>query len=133
MTECDICHTKRKKQNRKKHEQMKKHKYYCSNLIINKYIVNKDELDNFKDVFKSHFVSHKKTFNSFGVLIVCKMNGEVTDEIKPSSLVMEKKYTAFVKMLDGECGIRPCFEFIDDYCSTDNLYDEINFIFISDF
>ena len=34
------------------------------------------------------------------------MNGEVIDEIKvPSSLVMEKKYTAFAKMLDGECGL----------------------------
>ena len=33
------------------------------------------------------------------------MNGEVTDEIKlPSSLVMEKKYTAFGKMLDGDVG-----------------------------
>ena len=35
-------------------------------------------------------------------------------------------------MLDGECGIRPCFEFINDYFFFDNLYDEINIIFISD-
>ena len=63
------------------------------------------------------------------------MNGEVTDEIikLPSSFVMEKKYTAFGKMLDGECGIRPYFEYIDDYFFIDNLYDEINILFISDF
>ena len=43
------------------------------------------------------------------------MNGEVSDENKlPSSLVMEKKYSAFGKMLDGEGGIRPCFEYIGD-------------------
>ena len=36
--ECDICLTKIKKQNRKKHKQTKKHKYYYSNLIINKFI-----------------------------------------------------------------------------------------------
>ena len=70
----------------------KKHKYYCSNLFINKYIVNKGEFDNFKNFFKSHFVTHKKKFNSFAVSIVCKMNAKVTDKIKlPSSLIMEKK------------------------------------------
>ena len=90
--QCDICLTKMKKQNRKKHKQTKKHKHYCSNLIINKHIVNKDEFDNFKDIFKSHYVSHKTKFNNFGVLIVFKMNGEVSDEIKlPSSRVMQKK------------------------------------------
>ena len=134
MIECDVCLTKIKKQNRKKHKQTKKHKYYSSSLITNKYIVNKDDIDNFKDNFKSDYASHKKQFNSFCVLIVCKMNGEVIDEIKlPSSIVMEKKYTAFGKMLDGECGIRPCFEYINDYFFIDNLYDEINIIFISDF
>ena len=62
------------------------------------------------------------------------MNGEVTDEIKsPSSLNIVKKYTAFGKMVDGECGIRPCFENINDYFFIDNLYDEINIIFIPDF
>ena len=62
------------------------------------------------------------------------MNGEVSNKVKlPSSLVMEKRYTAFKKMLDGECGIRPCFEYINDYFFIDNFADEINIIFISDF
>ena len=134
MEECDICLTKIKKQNRIKHEQSKKQRYFLSNLIIKKYIVNKDEFNNFKDIFKSDYVSHKKKFYNFGVLIVCKTNGEVSNKVKlPSSLVMEKKYTAFSDMLDSECGIRPCFEYIDDYFFIDNVYDEINNIFISDF
>ena len=62
------------------------------------------------------------------------MNGEVSNKVKlSSSLVMEKKYTAFGKMLDGECGIRPCFEYINDYFFINNHYDEMNIIFISDF
>ena len=62
------------------------------------------------------------------------MNGEVTHEIKlPYSFILEKKYTAFGKMLDGEYGIKPCFEYINDYVFIDNLYDEINIIFITDF
>ena len=54
MYKCDICLAKINKRNKKKHEQSKKHNYYCSKLIIKKYIVNKNESDNFKDDFKSH-------------------------------------------------------------------------------
>ena len=62
------------------------------------------------------------------------MNEKVIDEIRlPSSLVLEKKYTAFGKMLDGECGIKPCYDYIDDYFFINNLYDEVIIIFISDF
>ena len=62
------------------------------------------------------------------------MNGKVFKEIKlPSSLVMEKRYTAFGKMLDGECGIKLRSKYIQDYFFIDNLYDEINIIFISGF
>ena len=62
------------------------------------------------------------------------MKGEICDESKlPSSFVMEKKYTAFGRKLEGECGIRPCYEYIDDYFFIDSLYDEVNFMFVSDF
>ena len=57
--DCDICLTKIKKQNRKKHEQMKKHKYYCSNLIINKHIVNKMNLIILK-IYLNHTMSPVK-------------------------------------------------------------------------
>ena len=94
----------------------------------------KNDISKFEDIFESHYVSHKKKVNSFGVLIICKKNGEVSNKFKlPSSLVMEKKYTDFDKMLDGECGMRPCYEYIDDYVFIDSLNDEINIIFISDF
>ena len=58
MEECDICLSRIKKRNRIKHEQSKKHKYLLSNLIINKNIVKNNEFDNFKDIFKSHYVNH---------------------------------------------------------------------------
>ena len=38
-----------KKRNKNKHEQSKEHKYF-SNLIVNKYIVIKEEIDKFKDI-----------------------------------------------------------------------------------
>ena len=62
------------------------------------------------------------------------MNGEVSSKVKlPSSLIKEKKYTAFGKKVDGECGIKPCYEYIDDYFFINNLYDEIFIICVSDF
>ena len=64
MYECDICLAKINKRNKNKHEQSKKHKYYCSNLIINKYIVNKDEFKIFKGIFKTHCISHKKNLTT---------------------------------------------------------------------
>ena len=83
---------------------------------------------------KSHYVDHKNKFNSFTVLVVCKMNGEVIDEIKLSSYVaMEKKYRLYNKILDGERGIRSCYEYINDCFFINEDYDEINIIFISDF
>ena len=61
------------------------------------------------------------------------MKGEINNKVKlPSSLVMEKKYTAFGKRLNGECGIRSCSEYIGDYFFIDSVYDEIIIIFISD-
>ena len=36
-------------------------------------------------------------------------------------------------MLDGECGIKSCYKYIQDYFLIENLHDEINIIFISDF
>ena len=44
MYECDICLAKIKKGNKNKHGKSMKHKNYCSNLIINKYIVKKMNL-----------------------------------------------------------------------------------------
>ena len=46
---------------------------------------------------------------------------------------MEKKYSAFGKIICYKCVLRPCFEYIDDCFFIDDLYDEINIIFISDF
>ena len=95
--------------------------------------MNKDEFNNFKGIFKSHYINHKKSFNNFNVLIVSKTNGKVTVNIKlPSLFVMEKKKSAFRKIVYYKCGLRQCFESIDDCFFIDDLYDEINILCISD-
>ena len=64
MEESNICLTK-KKRNKNKHQQSKKHKYFLSNVIKNKYIVRKDETDKFKDILQSYYDKHKKKFDNF--------------------------------------------------------------------
>ena len=59
MKECDICLSTIKKQNKNKHQQSKKHKYFLPNLIINKYIVRNEEIDKFKDILQSYYEEHK--------------------------------------------------------------------------
>ena len=54
MEECNICLATIKKRNKTKHEQSKKHKYFLSNLIINKYIVKNNEIDKYKDILQSY-------------------------------------------------------------------------------
>ena len=70
MYQCDICLTKNKKRNKKKHEKSMKHKYFLSNMIVNKYIVKKDDIGKFKDILQSYCNEHKKKFNEFTVTII---------------------------------------------------------------
>ena len=72
MEECVICLTEDKKQNKSKHQQSKKHRYFLSNLILNEYIVRNDEIDNFKDILQSYYGKHKRKFNKFSVWIIWK-------------------------------------------------------------
>ena len=60
MYECDIYLTEIKKRNKNKHEKPMKHKYFLSNLIINKYIVKNNEIDRFKDIVQSYYDEHKE-------------------------------------------------------------------------
>ena len=60
MEECDICLTKTKKRNRNKQEQSTKHKYFSSNLNINKYIVKIKKLIFLKISFNHSMMSIKK-------------------------------------------------------------------------
>ena len=91
---CDICLTKIKKQNEKKHQQSKKHKYFLTNLFIKKYIVRNDGIDKFKDFLRSYYDKHKKKFDNFGVWIIWKKENEIVCEIKlPYEVIIEKRYS----------------------------------------
>ena len=150
MEECDICLTKIKKPKKNKHQQSKKHKYFLSNLIINKYIVRNNEIDKFKDILQSYYDKHKKKFDYVDVLIICKRGNETVREIQiPNKVIIEKRYD-----IPGDINRMPvklirstiphdnngpiiwtgsCVDYLDNYYNFDNDFcDEINIIFISD-
>ena len=60
MEEFDICLTKIKERNRIKHKQSKKHKYFLSNLIIYKYVVKVNKIDNFEVILQPYCDKHKR-------------------------------------------------------------------------
>ena len=37
-----------------------KHRYFLTNMIVNKYIVKKDDIDKFKDILQSYYDEHEK-------------------------------------------------------------------------
>ena len=88
MEECNICLTKIKNQNKNRHEQSKKHKYF-PNLIINKYIAQKPEIDNSRDIIQSYCDKHKKKFDNFSVCVMWKKN----DVLIKKDFCFEHNYT----------------------------------------
>ena len=71
MKECNICLTKINKRNKNEHEQSRKHKYiFFSNLIINKYVIQNDEIDNKYDILQRYHDEHKKKFIRFRIDII---------------------------------------------------------------
>ena len=73
---CEISHSLLQRKNKTKHDNTKKHKY-CSNLILNTYIVKDVKLDEFKDVLSKYCFDHIKKFNSFTVRVYWKVNNEI--------------------------------------------------------
>ena len=73
MYTCEICDTYLLKRNKTKHEQSKKHKYFYSNLILNRYIIKNVEVNKFKDVFNPYFIAHTRKFNFFTISISLRL------------------------------------------------------------
>ena len=62
--------SRRKRRNKNKHEQSKKHKCF-SNLNINKYIIRNHEIDEFKDIIQTYYNNRKKKFDDVSVCVTC--------------------------------------------------------------
>ena len=73
MYRCDICDIYLLKGNKTKHEQSKKHKYYYSNMILNRYVIKNVKISEFKDEFNPNFIEHSRKFNFFTISIFLRL------------------------------------------------------------
>ena len=136
MEKCDICLIKIKKRNKNKHQQSKKHKYFLSNLIINKYIVRNDEIEKFKDILQSYYDEHKKKFNEFTVRIIWKKINMIINKITvPCTNTYQKTHPFRPFMFEipiyVEVSSHEFLDIVNSNCVYNIITDEINIIFIS--
>ena len=138
MYECEICLAKIKKRNKNKHEKSMKHRYFLSNMIVNKYIVKKDDFDKFKDILQSYCDEHKKKFNEFTVTIIWKRDDMIKNKIsvpQTNTLQRTDMYKPFMFEIPIYVRLSECkfLDIIDRNCVYNIISDEIDIIFISEF
>ena len=93
MYECDICRAKIKKRNKNKHEKSMEHRYFLSNMIVNKYIVKNKDINKFKDIPQSYYDEHKKKMNEYTVKIIWKTNDMIINKISiPCTITLRRTH-----------------------------------------
>ena len=76
MYRCELCNTILQESNKTKHKRTKKHEY-CSNLILNRYVIKIVEVIKFKDIYNPYFTAHTRKFDSFTLsFLLGKYDGE---------------------------------------------------------
>ena len=94
MYECSICLAKIKRGNKNKHEKSMKHRYFLSNMIVDKYIVKNKDNNKFKDILQSYCDEHKNKFNEFSITIFWKKNDMIINKISiPRTITLQKTNT----------------------------------------
>ena len=136
MYECDICLAKIKKRNKNKHEKSMKHRYFLSNMIVNKYIVKNIDINKFKDVLQSHCDEHKKKFKDFTVTIIWKKNDMILNNISISrSITLQRTHMFKPDMFEIPIYVklseREFLDIVDGNYVYNIISNEIDILFIS--
>ena len=136
MYECDICLAKIKKQNKNKHEKSMKHRYFLSNMIVNKYIVKNIDINKFKDILQSYCDELKNKFNEFTVSIIWKKNDTIINKISiPRTITLQRTHVFKPDMFEIPIYVkvseREFQDIVDRNCAYNITSDEIDIIFIS--
>ena len=136
MYECYICLAKIKKRNKNKHEKLMKHRYFLSNMMVNKYIVKINDINKFKNILLSYCDEHEKKFNEFTVTIIWKKNDMIINRISiPCRITLRRthmfkpdvfKIPIYVKVSEREF-----LDIVDRTCANNIISDEVNRIFVS--
>ena len=106
MKECNICLSKIKNRNKKKHCSTKKHKNFL-NLNLKKYFVRNPEIDKIKDIIQPIYKNHKEKFDDFSAFVMWKKNDVLINWISgPITITLEKPYLFMPSMIESAIVIR---------------------------
>ena len=138
MYECNFCLTKIKKQNKNKHEKSMKHRYFLSNMIVNKYNVKNNDITKFKNILQSYYDEHKKKFNESFITIIWKKNEMIVNKISiPCTITLQRTHMLQPDMFDKPLYVkvskREFPDIVDRNCVYNMISDEIDIKFISKF
>ena len=131
------CLAKIKKRNKNKHEKSIKHRYFLSNMIVNKYVVKNNDINKFQDILQSYCDEHKKKFNEFSITIIWKKNDMITNKISVPRTIITLQRTDMFKPHMFEIPMyvkvseREFLDIVDRNCAYNIISDEINRIFLS--
>ena len=78
---CNLCNVTLLKRYKSKHNQSKKHKCY-SILILNRYVIKKVKVREFKDIFNPYFINLQKELFFFSVSVLLKFDDDDIDCFK---------------------------------------------------
>ena len=78
---CNLCNVTLLKRYKSKHNQSKKHKYF-SILILNRYVIKRVKVNEFKDIFKPYFINLQEKLFFFSVSVVLKFDDDDFDCFK---------------------------------------------------
>ena len=68
-----------------------KHRYFLSNLIVNKYVDKNNDFNKFKDILQSYCDDHKKKFNKFIITFIWKKNDMIMNRISvPHTITLRR-------------------------------------------
>ena len=133
MEERNVCLTKIKKRDKNKQEQSMKHKYFLSNLIINKYAIKNDEIDKFKSILQSYYEEHKKKFNQFSIDVIWKKNDVIIKKISVPCTITYIQTHMFKPIMEEmpfylKVSLKEFQNMIDRGCEYDIISDETNIV-----
>ena len=104
-------------------------------MIINKYIVKKDDIYKFKGILKSYCVEHKKKINEFTLRIIWKKNDIIINKISIQQIITVHMFRTDMCEIPiyVEVSKREFQDFVDRNCVYNITSDEIDIIIISKF
>ena len=105
-------------------------------MIVNKYIVKKNDINKFRDILQSYCDEHKKKFNEFTATIIWKKNDMSINKISiPRTITLQRTHMFQADMFEIPTYVKVCepefLNIVDRNCAYNLISDEIDLIFIS--